>query len=88
MLLRAGCACEPYCNNCNNDIHNSGCQFYNDKYKNYLNNVFSAVGDWFKAMSKDSTNVHFREDWVRLMKDLLFDSEGADFQKFILAYIC
>lgn len=39
-------------------------------------------------MSKDSTNVHFREDWVRLMKDLLFDSEGADFQKFILAYIC
>ena len=35
------------------------------------------VGDWFKAMGEDPLNKRFGEDWARLTKDLLFDSEGS-----------
>ena len=35
------------------------------------------VGDWFKQMGEDPLNKRFGEDWARLTKDLLFDSEGS-----------
>ena len=35
------------------------------------------VGDWFKEMGEDPLNKRFGEDWARLTKDLLFDSEGS-----------
>jgi hypothetical protein len=66
---------EPDCSNRGNQIHDSGHQFYGGKHKKYFNNLFSSVGDWFKAM--DPTNKRFGENWVRLTKDLLFDSEGS-----------
>jgi hypothetical protein len=39
--------------------------------------LFSSVEDWFKAMGEHPTNKRFGEDWARLTKDLLFDSEGS-----------
>jgi hypothetical protein len=77
VLLQEGYVLEPNCNNGGNQIHNSGCQFYDGKYKKHFDNLFSSVSDWFKAMGEDPTNKCFGEDWVRLTKDLLFDSEGS-----------
>lgn len=87
MLLRAGYVLEPDCNNRSNHTHDSGCQFYDDKYKNHFNNLFSAVGDGFKATSEDPTSGRI----VRLTNGLLFDSEGdlkfkPDLWMDILAY--
>ena len=77
VLLQAGYVLEPDCNNRGNQIRDSGHQFYDGKYKKHFDNLFSSVGDWFKAMREDPTNKRFGEDWVRLTKDLLFDSEGS-----------
>ena len=38
---------------------------------------FQTVGDWFHQWSEDPLNKRFGEDWARLTKDLLFDSEGS-----------
>jgi len=44
----------------------------------HIPNPFSqTVGDWFKQMGEDPLNKRFGEDWARLTKDLLFDSEGS-----------
>ncbi|KIM73152.1 hypothetical protein PILCRDRAFT_81370, partial [Piloderma croceum F 1598] len=75
VLLQAGYILEPDCSNRDNQIRDSGHQFYNGKHKKHFNNLFSSVADWFKAMG-DPTNRRFGEDWVRLTKDL-FDSEGS-----------
>src|SRR5882672_8462590 len=77
VLLQAGYVLEPDCNSRGNHIRDSGRQFYDGKYKNHFDNLFSSVGDWFKAMGEDPTNKRFGEDWARLTKDLLFDSEGS-----------
>jgi Family of unknown function (DUF5923) len=74
VLLQAGYILEPDCNTRGNHIRDSSRQFYDGKYKN---NLFSSVGDWFNAMGEDPTNKRFGEDWARLTKDLLFDSEGS-----------
>jgi hypothetical protein len=58
-------------------LHESGCKFYDDKYKSHFDNVFSSVGNWFKAMGEDPLNKRFGEDWARLTRDLLFDSKGS-----------
>ena len=77
VLLQAGYVLEPDCNTRGNQIRDSGRQFYDGKYKKHFDNLFSSVGDWFKAMGEDPTNKRFGEDWARLTKDLLFDSEGS-----------
>jgi Family of unknown function (DUF5923)/Hsp70 protein len=77
VLLQAGYVLEPDCNTRGNQIRDSGRQFYDGKYKKHFDNLFSSVGDWFKAMGEDPTNKHFGEDWARLTKDLLFDSKGS-----------
>jgi Family of unknown function (DUF5923) len=77
VLLQAGYVLEPDCNSRGNHIRDSGRQFYDGKYKNHFDNLFSSVGDWFNAMGEDPTNKRFGEDWARLTKDLLFDSEGS-----------
>jgi len=77
VLLQAGYVIEPDCNNRGNAIRESGHQFYDGKYKTHFDNLFSSVGDWFMAMGDDPLNKRFGEDWARLTKDLLFDSEGS-----------
>jgi hypothetical protein len=65
------------CNNRGNQIRDSGRQFYDRKCKKHFDNLFSSVGDWFKAMGENPTNRRFGEDWAKLTKDFLFDSEGS-----------
>jgi hypothetical protein len=73
VLLQAGYVLEPDYNTRGNHIRDSGRQFYDGKYKKHIDNLFSSVGVWFKAMGKDPTNKPFGEDWARLTKYLLFD---------------
>ena len=68
---------EPQCNNEAVALRESGRKFYDDKYKNHFDNLFSAAGDWFRALGEDPLNKRFGQDWARLTKDLLFDSEGS-----------
>lgn len=68
---------EPQCNSTGHHLKESGRQFYDVKYKDHFDNLFSSIGDWFKAMGDDSLNARFADDWGRLTKDLLFDAEGS-----------
>ena len=75
--MDAGYVIEPECNNQGNRLRESGRAFYDDKYKGHFDRLFESVGEWFKAMGEDPLNVRFGEDWARLTRDLLFDSEGS-----------
>ena len=77
VLLEAGFVLEPQCNNEAAALRENGRKFYDDKYKAHFDNLFSTTGDWFRAMGEDPLNKRFGEDWARLTKDLLFDSEGS-----------
>ncbi|PSS29844.1 hypothetical protein PHLCEN_2v2659 [Hermanssonia centrifuga] len=77
VLLEPGYVLEPECNNEANRLRDSGRTFYDDKYKGHFDNLFDRTGDWFRAMGDDPLNKRFGEDWARLTKDLLFDSEGS-----------
>jgi hypothetical protein len=77
ILLDAGFVIEPDSNNQGNALRESGRKFYDDKYKSHFDDLFSTVGNWFKAMGEDPLNKRFGEDWARLTRDLLFDSEGS-----------
>ncbi|KAF8148712.1 hypothetical protein B0H34DRAFT_668275 [Crassisporium funariophilum] len=77
VLLEPGYVLEPDCNNHANRLREIGKQFYDEKYSDHFDNLFSSVGEWFKAMGDDPLNHQFGEDWARLTKDLLFDSEGS-----------
>jgi len=77
VLLEPGFVLEPQCNSTAESLRDSGRSFYDDKYKAHFDNLFSSVGDWFKAMGDDPLNKRFGDDWARLTKDLLFDAEGS-----------
>jgi len=77
VLLQPGYVLEPICNTEGSEIRENGRSFYDDKYKDHFDNLFHTVGDWFKQMGEDPLNHRFGEDWARLTKDLLFDSEGS-----------
>jgi hypothetical protein len=77
VLLQPGFVIEPACNNEANALKDSGRRFYDDKYRDHFDNLFSSIGTWFRAMGDDPLNLRFGEDWARLTKDLLFDSEGS-----------
>jgi hypothetical protein len=68
---------EPACNTQAKSLRESGRTFYDDKYRTHFDNIFSSTGNWFRAMGDDPLNRRFGEDWARLTKDLLFDSEGS-----------
>lgn len=53
VLLEPGYVLEPDCNNRANQLRELGRQFYDEKYKSQFDNLFSSVGDWFKAMGQD-----------------------------------
>ncbi|KDR71966.1 hypothetical protein GALMADRAFT_253273 [Galerina marginata CBS 339.88] len=77
VLLEPGYVLEPDCNNHANKLREIGKQFYDEKYRDHFDNLFNSVGNWFKAMGDDPLNKQFGEDWARLTRDLLFDSEGS-----------
>ncbi|KAG2135159.1 hypothetical protein DEU56DRAFT_401150 [Suillus clintonianus] len=77
VLLEAGFLLEDDCNREGNEILDSGRQFWDHKYKEHFDNLFDAIGKWFSAMGEDPLNKRFGEDWARLTRDLLFDSEGS-----------
>jgi len=77
VLLDAGYVIEPACNTQGNTLRESGRRFFDEKYRDHFDNIFSAIGNWFKAMGEDPLNVRFGDDWGRLTRDLLFDSEGS-----------
>jgi len=51
--------------------------FYNEKYKSHFDRLFDSIGTWFSSMGEDPLNKRFGDDWARLTRDLLFDSEGS-----------
>ncbi|KAL1744429.1 hypothetical protein HDZ31DRAFT_38713 [Schizophyllum fasciatum] len=75
-LLEPGFILEPQCNNDANRLREEGRQFYDGKYKNHFDDVFSSFANFGRAMGEDPLNARFGQDWARLTKDLLFDSEG------------
>jgi hypothetical protein len=75
VLLQPSYILEPDCSSHGNQIRDSGCKFYDGKYKAHFDNLFSSIGDWFGAMGKGPTNKRFGEDWARLTKDLFFNSK-------------
>ncbi|KAI4527265.1 hypothetical protein GGG16DRAFT_114215 [Schizophyllum commune] len=75
-LLEPGFILEPQCNNEANRLREDGRQFYDGKYKNHFDDVFSSFANFGRAMGEDPLNARFGQDWARLTKDLLFDSEG------------
>jgi hypothetical protein len=77
VLLEPGYVLEDGCNREADRLRESGREFFEGKYKGHIDNLFDSVGTWFKAMGEDPINKRFGEDWARLMKDLLFDSEGS-----------
>ncbi|KAF8060656.1 hypothetical protein FPV67DRAFT_301524 [Lyophyllum atratum] len=77
VLLEPGYVLEPDCNAQARRLRDDGRQFYDGKYKEHFDRLFNSTGDWFKAMGEDPINRRFGEDWARLTKDLLFDSEGS-----------
>ncbi|KAH9941112.1 uncharacterized protein BXZ73DRAFT_42167 [Epithele typhae] len=77
VLLDAGFVLEPQCNSEASALKENGRKFYDDKYKSHFDNFFNTTGDWFRAMGEDPLNKRFGQDWARLTKDLLFDSEGS-----------
>ncbi|KAI0674595.1 hypothetical protein C8Q78DRAFT_1117563 [Trametes maxima] len=77
VLLDPGFVLEPQCNNDANTLREDGRKFYDEKYKGHFDNLFNAAIEWFRALGEDPLNKRFGEDWARLTKDLLFDSEGS-----------
>lgn len=77
VLLEPGYVLEPDCDTQADRLRESGRTFYDDKYRSHFDNLFSSAGSWFGAMGEDPLNKRFGEDWARLTRDLLFDSEGS-----------
>lgn len=76
-LLEPGYVLQPQCNDDGAKIRDRGREFYDGKYKGHFDGVFDALGAFFGAMGDDPLNARFGQDWARLTKDLLFDSEGS-----------
>jgi len=77
VLLEPGFVLEPQCNNEGRSLRDSGRRFYDEKYRAHFDHLFNTIGNWFKAMGDDPLNSRFGDDWARLTRDLLFDSEGS-----------
>lgn len=77
MLLEPGFVLDDRCNEEGKRVRDAGRRFYDEKYSDHFDRVFNEIGSWFGEMGNDPLNVRFGEDWGRLAKDLLFDSEGS-----------
>ncbi|EKM56742.1 uncharacterized protein PHACADRAFT_91847 [Phanerochaete carnosa HHB-10118-sp] len=77
VLIEPGYVLEPDCNNEANRLREGGRRFYDGKYKSHFDNLIDCTQTWFKALAEDPLNQRFGDDWARLTRDLLFDSEGS-----------
>ncbi|KAN0107712.1 Protein of unknown function (DUF4449) domain containing protein [Russula decolorans] len=77
LLLEPGYVLEPACNSEGRQVRDSGRRFYSEKYKAHFDHLFDSIGAWFSSMGEDPLNKRFGDDWARLTRDLLFDSEGS-----------
>lgn len=77
LLLEPGYVLEPGCNSEGRQVRDSGRRFYSEKYKANFDRLFDSIGTWFGSMGEDPLNKRFGDDWARLTRDLLFDSEGS-----------
>ncbi|PCH41878.1 hypothetical protein WOLCODRAFT_137602 [Wolfiporia cocos MD-104 SS10] len=77
VLLEPGYVLEPQCNDEANRLMDRGRGFYDGRYQQHFQNLFNSLTDWFTALGDDPLNQRFGNDWARLTKDLLFDSEGS-----------
>jgi hypothetical protein len=57
-------------------LRDDGRQYFDHKYKGHFKNLGNETQAFFQSMGDDPLNQRFGEDWKRLTKDLLFDSEG------------
>ncbi|PCH43513.1 hypothetical protein WOLCODRAFT_164502 [Wolfiporia cocos MD-104 SS10] len=76
-LMQPGYVLDDQCNERANQLRESGRQYYDGKYQGHFDNLWSELADWFAAWGDDPLNRRFGQDWARLTKDLLFDSEGS-----------
>ncbi|TRM64226.1 hypothetical protein BD626DRAFT_429803 [Schizophyllum amplum] len=75
-LLQPGFVLKDECNEEAADLRKTGQVFFEDKYKGHFDNFFQSIATFGRAMGEDPLNQRFGQDWTRLTKDLLFDSEG------------
>ena len=59
-----------------NELQQSGKYFFTDKYRGHQQRLFDEIQLWFQAMGDDPLNIRLGDDFKRLTKDLLFNSEG------------
>ncbi|KAJ1306987.1 hypothetical protein OPQ81_007967 [Rhizoctonia solani] len=77
VLLEPGYVLQPDCNNRGDEIREEGHRFFDNKYKTHKDNLFDSIQRWFNAMGEDPLNKRFGQDWQRLTRDLLFDTNGS-----------
>jgi len=77
VLLEPGYVLQPQCNQRGDEIREEGRMFFDEKYKGHKDNLFDSIQTFFTAMGDDPLNKRFGEDWKRLTRDLLFDSNGS-----------
>ena len=58
-LLEPGFILEPQCNNEANRLREDGRQFYDGKYKNHFDDVFSSFANFGRAMGEDPLNARY-----------------------------
>lgn len=75
-LLEQGWILDDECDKEATELQDSGKYFFQDKYKGHQEKLFDEIQLWFTAMADDPLNKRFGDDWKRLTKDLLFNSEG------------
>ncbi|KAJ7765620.1 hypothetical protein B0H16DRAFT_396732 [Mycena metata] len=76
VLLQVGYITEDASNTRARELRDTGRMFYNDKYKNHFDALSDAMAGWFKSLAEDPLNKALAQDFARLTRDLLFDSEG------------
>ncbi|RXW16225.1 hypothetical protein EST38_g9633 [Candolleomyces aberdarensis] len=85
VLLEPGYILEPACDSEGRRlVREDGKRFYGTgrgeepqgKYKGHFDNFWDGARRWGGAVGEDPLNKRFGDDWARLTKDLLFDSDG------------
>ncbi|KAH8916527.1 hypothetical protein BT69DRAFT_767547 [Atractiella rhizophila] len=77
VLQEPGYVLRDDCDRDGRRIWDEGRQFWDGKYKGHRENLFDELGKFFTAYADDPLNVQLGNDWKKLTKDLLFDSEGS-----------
>lgn len=76
VLLEPGYVLDDECNTRGNQVREDGRRFYDEKYQDHFNALWSSISEWFSAFAQDPVNQRFGATWAQLTRDLLTDSEG------------